>query len=112
MTTTTKETDYSRSEAIAAIRTALKARSGKAWSVTGGTGTAYGWITIHAAPSRRGEFDRMSREDCAELGTLLGLGGPVHDQGVLVAASTAHRSEYVARAEGRTPSRIAEPYWD
>ncbi len=51
MTTTDKTID--RDEAIARIRTALKRRSGKAWSVTGGRGTAWGWITVEAPPARR-----------------------------------------------------------
>lgn len=42
-----------RNEVIKIIRENLKRRSGKAWSVTGGTGTAYGWIKIDAPPKRR-----------------------------------------------------------
>lgn len=42
-----------RDTAIAEIRAALKRRSGKAWSVKGGRGTAYGWIEIDAPPRRR-----------------------------------------------------------
>jgi hypothetical protein len=41
-----------RDETIKAIRTALKRRSGKTWSVTGGRGTAGGWINISAPPRR------------------------------------------------------------
>ncbi len=33
-----------RDEAIKRIRAALKRRSGKLWSVTGGRGTSWGWI--------------------------------------------------------------------
>lgn len=98
-------------EAIIRIRKALKARSGKSWSVHRGTGTAYCWITIHAPPSRRGEFGYMSDADRAELAKLLGL-ETVHSQGESVAASSAYRQEYVDRAEGREPSVIGEPYWD
>lgn len=36
----------------------------------------------------------------------------VHYQGVSIAASSAHRLEYVARAEGRTPSTFGVQYWD
>jgi hypothetical protein len=42
-----------RDETIKRIRKALRARSGKDWSVTGGRGTAWGWITIDAPPRRR-----------------------------------------------------------
>lgn len=43
-----------RNEAIEAIKNGLKARSGKPWSVKGGRGTAYGWITVSAPPKRLG----------------------------------------------------------
>ena len=43
----------SRSETIKAIKQALQKRSGKQWSVTGGKGTAYGWLSIDAPPKRR-----------------------------------------------------------
>ncbi len=49
--TTTYDTD--RDATIRRIKTALKKRSGKTWSVTGGKGTAYGWISIDAPPARR-----------------------------------------------------------
>jgi len=41
-----------RNEVIKVIKENLKKRSGKSWSVTGGRGTAYGWITIDSPPSR------------------------------------------------------------
>jgi hypothetical protein len=107
-----------RNEAITAIKTALKARSKKTWSVTGGRGTAYGWITIDVPPSRR-NFDAdgnpggfyMSAEDNAELKKLLGLSS-VHHQGVSIPASNQHYAEYIARANGKKPAVIAQPYWD
>lgn len=126
-----------RAETIAAIRTALKRRSGKTWSVAGGTGTGWGWITIDAPPKRRtahwretGEEDPssghpklelcdtgqpggcMTPEDRAELTELLGLASPVHHQGHSIAASNAHRLEHVQRAEGRAPSTHGRQYWD
>ena len=42
-----------RDEAIKRIRKALKTRSGKTWSVTGGRGTGWCWITVQAPPKRR-----------------------------------------------------------
>ena len=42
-----------RSEACKRIRVALKRKTGKTWSVTGGRGTAWGWLTVAAPPKRR-----------------------------------------------------------
>lgn len=110
MTTTTAKPANDRDDAILAIRKALKARSGKAWSVTGGRGTAWGWMRISSPPARCNEFGQMTDADRAELSSLLGV--TTHADGVSVAASTAHRREYLERAEGKTPSVIAEAYWD
>lgn len=133
------ETGYvnvSRDETIRAIRAALKRRSGKSWSVTGGRGTGYGWIHIDAPRRRRtgdmqptGEKDEYGRDkyelvdtgqpqefglitpqDQAELSELLGVG--VGRQGVSIADSSNHYREYIARAEGRTPDKYGVQYWD
>jgi hypothetical protein len=100
-----------RNEAIKRIRAALKRRSGKAWSVTGGRGTSWGWIEINSPPARRGEFSYMSAEDRAELAALLGKDS-VHDQGESIPASNEYRQEYVDRAEAREPAVRGEQYWD
>jgi len=113
----------SRDEAIQRIKTALKRRSGKNWSVTGGRGTAWGWIRIDAAPKdRRYEADGVTLADHAfgypslaqrqELGTLLGFDRPSHCQGESIPSSSAYYTEYIDRAEGRTPSVTGTPYWD
>ena len=118
------------------IKAALQKRSGKAWSVTGGRGTAWGWIRIDAPPARRTwshrikagvatdrpedyeEFDsgqpdgNMSPADRAELGTLLGLEKPVHYQGESIPAGSDYWLEYIDRAMGRTPVKIGVQYWD
>jgi hypothetical protein len=101
-----------RDETIKAVRAALKRRSGKTWSVTGGKGTAWGWITITAPPKRREGFGYMSEADRAELGRLLGLDRPAHQQGVDIPAGNDYRREYIARAEGRVSSVTGTPYWD
>lgn len=126
-----------RDETIGRIKTALKRRSGKSWSVTGGSGTAWGWITIDAPPARRTwksrlkadasprqapedyeDYDSgtpggwMSPDEREELAELLGLDGPVHFQGQQIAASSDYYHEFVDRAEGRTPAKVATPYWD
>ena len=100
-----------RDVAISIIRDELKRRSGKTWSVTGGRGTGWGWITVTAPPKRRGEYGYMSEADRAELAALLGLDN-VHSQGVNIAASSDYRREYVDRARGKVPSTIGQPYWD
>lgn len=125
-----------RNETIQAIKAALKRRSGKAWSVTGGRGTSWGWIKIDAPPARctwshrlragavadrpedYEEYDalqpghNMSPQDREELGRLLGLDSTAHHQGVSIPASSAHYQEYIERAQGKTPSKIAGRYWD
>ena len=129
------KTPNDRDETIAKIKTALRRRSGKAWSVTGGRGTAWGWIQIDAPPARRtwshrlkpdcadwpenyGEYDSgepgrsMSPADREDLGKLLGLEGKAHHQGVSIAAGSDHRREYIERAEGQPVTKIAQPYWD
>lgn len=133
-TKSTERKYWERDEAIREIRAALRRRSGKAWSVTGGRGTAWGWITIEAPPARRtwghrlresalndwpesyegydtGEPGRsMTPDDQKELAGLLGLES-VHG-GVGISASNDDYQEHVDRANGRVPSVIAKPYWD
>lgn len=125
-----------RDEAIRAIRAALKRRSGKTWSVKGGRGTAWGWITIMAPPRRcTGDYVKvgvdeltgrdkyelvdsgkqtgyMTPEDCAELARLLGQPRPVHPQGDTVPDASDYRREYIERAEGRKITAPGTPYWD
>lgn len=105
--------EYDRNETIAAIRTNLRARGLKWVSVTGGRGTAYGWITIKAMPSKgRDRYGNLTDEQKVVLGEALGLEGPAHVQGVNIPASTDYRKEYVARSKGETPVVIGMPYWD
>jgi hypothetical protein len=125
-----------RDETIKQIKTALRRRSGKPWSVTGGRGTAWGWITITAPPKRRtghavkkpgavtdwpedyeykdtGEPNgNLTPAEQAELGKLMGLDGPAHCQGVSVPANHDYWQEHIDRAEGRIPSVVGKPYWD
>lgn len=110
MTTTTQHASEDRNQTIAVIRQALRARSGKAWSVKGGRGTSWGWIEITSPPARRESFGYLSDADRAELGELLGV--EVHHQGIQVPASMAHRREFIERAEGKPVTEIAQPYWD
>ena len=133
-------TDYTatRAEAIKRISDALYRRSGHRWSVTGGKGTAYGWLRIDVPPRLRTwhhidtgrkddrgypvydeindpsqEFGHMGPAYRAKLCELLGLDRPdVHYQGVSVPASSAHYREYIDRAETGRAEEIAERYWD
>lgn len=100
-----------RDDAIRLIREALKKRSGKAWSVKGGRGTGWGWITVSAPPARCGEYGYMSDADRTELASLLGL-GHAHQQGVTIAAASDYRREYVTRALGLEVLDHGTPYWD
>lgn len=124
-----------RDETIRRIRAGLKRRSGRAWSVTGGRGTAWGWIRIDTTPARRTwrhvETDDRDGaghpiyvdtdtgepgwyagpEDRAELARLLDLES-AHFQGVSIPSSGDYYQEYVDRAEGRPPSRFGKQYWD
>jgi hypothetical protein len=123
-----------RTEVTKRIKNALKQRSGLDWSVTGGKGTAWGWLKIDAPKSRlvcdckatsKAEYQAgcthdyacyVSREDQAILRELLGFaadsGYPVGWQGVSIPASGGYWEEYIDRAEGRTPTRYGEVYWD
>lgn len=87
------------------IKAALKRKTGKTWSVTGGRGTGWDWITVQAPKSRRiscrenpdyvdpwetpneqryfeyrrkdGKNRFTSREDCEELALAFGFRKPV-----------------------------------
>lgn len=117
-------------ETAKVIQAALNRRHGSAhWTVKHGRGTAYGWLTICAAPrfctfrsvEVNGEWQErdsgegghsMSPADCETLAKLLGLTDLVSRQGVLVPSSNAYYQEYIDRAEGRAPTVIGKQYWD
>ena len=124
-----------RDATIKEIRNALKRRSGKPWSVTGGRGTAWGWITIDAPPQRRtmrhrvkagavgmapGDYEEydsgqpggnMTLTERQQLAQLLGL-ERVHFQGQSIPSSFDYYQEYIDRANGHTPSVYGKQYWD
>lgn len=114
-------TTVDRDDAIAVIRKALKERSGKTWSVTGGRGTAWGWISVKSPPARRvgndgvhrgdGTDYYMTEEECAELADLLGM-ERVHFQGASIAAASDYRRQYMAMALGLVPLSVGQRYWD
>ena len=103
------EENMDRASVIKRIRAGLKQRSGKEWSVTGGTGTAYGWLEISAPPRRRLEHGQLTPEDAKELKELLNeTAMPPYS----VPASHDHYREYIDRAWGRTPRVHGKQYWD
>lgn len=105
--------DAGRAATIAAIRDALRRRTGRPWSVTGGRGTAWGWIRIDAPPRRKvGRFSDMTEEDAATLAGALGLEWVSANNGVSIPSGSDYWAEYIDRAEGRTPTRYGVQYWD
>lgn len=123
-----------RAQVIATIKSALQKRSGKTWSVTGGKGTSWGFLTISAPPARctwRHRLKKGANNDYpeswegydsiagngditpterAELGQLLGLDRPVHSQGLKVCSQDWQN--YIDRAEGRKPTKPDYEYMD
>ena len=100
-----------RNEAIKRIRTALRRRSGKAWSVKGGRGTAWGWIHIDVSSALRDDITALTGRR-NQLRALLGFDLARYPSSETVPASSAYYAEYVDRAEGRTPTVYGTPYWD
>lgn len=107
--------DICRDTAIARIRAALKKRTGRAWSVTGGTGTAWGWIKVHVPPRLRDQYGSMSDADRMELAAVLGFEDDrreVGRSGWSIPASSAYYRAAVQRAETGTTTENPQPYWD
>lgn len=119
----------SREDAIKRIRNGLRARTGRSWSVTGGRGTSYSWLTIDAPPKRRtcdadgapapetrtrsGQVAEryMCAADREALARALAKDW-IHPQGESVPPGAGCREEYIDRAEGRPPSRECQRDWD
>jgi hypothetical protein len=108
----------SRDEAAKLIRAGLRRRTGKAWSVTVGRGTTWGWITVLPLPRRQTDWHgdpkvgggMMSEAEAAELAAALDLPA-VHSQGLSIPAGSDYYLEYVDRAEGRVPSVRGQHGW-
>lgn len=99
-----------RDTAIAQIKAALKRRSSQRWSVTGGRGTDYGWITVKA----QSRTHTQTSSESIELARLFGMEreqGQVRDE-LSIPASSDYRREYVDRANGVAPCTTGEQYWD
>jgi hypothetical protein len=61
-----------RKAVVAEIKAALRRRSGKDWSVTGGKGTAWGYIYVSAPPRRTGVALREGVEAARRIFAKLG----------------------------------------
>ncbi len=66
--------------------------------MTGGGGTARGWICVTAPPARRNEFDGISEEDANELSRIFGL-PPNYFRGSAYPISSAEQPHFVRLAE-------------
>ena len=103
-------TQYSRDEAIAAISAALKAR-GMRYSIKGGRGTSWGWIRVDILPAVYKTLDETGRK--AAYRALADAFGESHAHGAIsIPSSSAHYREYIERARGLQPTKIAQAYWD
>lgn len=124
-----------RNAVIVSIRHHLKARSGRTWSVTGGRGTAWGWIKIDAPPARQtmhnvkrpgtagnpGDYDEvdtgapdgfMRPDDRELLARVLGIDKAWRD-GLNIPASSDYYRLWLCRAVfGHDGGFKAQPYWD
>jgi hypothetical protein len=100
-----------RASVISSIKQALRQRSGRSWSVTGGKGTAYNWLTIDVLPSECRDFAK-AEETRKQLATLLGL-ARIHSQGHDVPGGNDYYREIIARARyGTDLGFVGKPYWD
>lgn len=92
-----------RNDAIRRIKAALKAITGKAWSVTGGNGTSWGWIDIQGLPRNRNEYGYTNAADRAEL--VAATGYLVHHQGLAI--SPDDRRGFVEHIEELSQAQMA-----
>ena len=104
------------------MRRLLKLRTGIAWSVTGGRGTARSWLNIHVPKARRVGSDGqptgkswgyMGARDRALLGVI--LGELPHYQGESIRTEAGVREWYLWRLSGHAAPaglKVAEPGWD
>lgn len=112
-----------RTEAIKAIRSALRASTGRAWSVRGDRGTAYSWIHIDAPAARltcdfeqgapcdgltcgkSHQYGYLTMADREELARVFNLDRPAHPQGISISPDS--RDYYVAIATGLVTKQAA-----
>ena len=100
-----------RNNTIQAIKAALKAR-GLKYSVTGGRGTAWGWITVDLMPA---VFKTAAEEEIKAAYRKLAVDLKLTNNGYTsesIPAGGDYYTEYIQRAKGETPTTTGTPYWD
>lgn len=105
--------EVNRNSTIQTIKAAFKAR-GLRYSVTGGRGTAWGWINIDLLPSTYKALDEESRRpEYEKMAAALMLDAERYGYtSISIPASSDYYREYIERANGREPQVCGEPYWD
>jgi hypothetical protein len=121
MTTTTTQSTYTRevvrsmdrTAVCAAIKRHLKARTGITFSVTGGRGTAWGWLYIAATKQRAADqWGRLTPSDAKVLADALGLRDEYVGDSVSIPAGSDWWTEYLQRAETGACTVRGERRWD
>lgn len=105
--------EVNRNSTIQTIKAAFKAR-GLRYSVTGGRGTAWGWIHIDLLPSTYKALDPDSRRTEYEkmAGALMLDEKRYGYTSISIPAGYDYYREYIERANGREPEVCGTPYWD
>lgn len=99
-------------QATKILRELLKMRTGFAWSVTVGRGTAYSWITISSVSKRADKWRGLSHHDQALLSAILGWRVQGSES---IRPGLGVRASYVWRIAGYPIPEdlyIATPSWD
>lgn len=117
-----REPPLDRDAAITRLRAGLKARTGRAWSVKGGTGTSWGYLMVDAPPKRRtcawdgvpdpaltGE-GYSCEADRALLHSV--FGERPHPQGHSISPDSGCRERAVQQAEGRPVTSVCSHDYD
>jgi hypothetical protein len=99
-----------REQALIQLRHALSRRTKSKFSVTGGSGTAWGWIGISLRPS---DYDKLTPDQQkAKLRELNELFDRQGASSISVPASSEHYREYIRRALGEKNVPATPAYWD
>jgi len=116
-----------RNEVVKRIKAALRRKTGRTWSVHGGRGTGWGWITVEAPKGRRvshkanpdcadpfnapydervieyvredGRNSYTSLADCIELAEAFGFDKPTHCQGISISPDGWERYAALVEAD-------------
>lgn len=94
-------TELDRPSVLLRLALALRSRSQTRWRVSGGSGLAYGILTITGPDGALTDAERTELTRLLGLDTLVGPRCVIED-------SFDHYVEFLDRAEGRTPRVIGE----